>query len=290
MVERLAVASRRAGFERYVRRAPPTVMRLEIRGHSRRRRNPRMSASVLTTAVPPSRTTSVNRRSLTLNRPRRSGDSPDVAVMLVKAAGERYRRRRDGIGQARGSMPRSPRARSPALQHGQDAMGLDRIGRRVAERDLAVRVDDADGADAGRALAERGPDLAQEDGDGGLAVGAGDGGYGQGCAPRTRPRYAPARARGFSSPMKRTPSAFAVAQRRAGRAQPRRRARRHPSGIARHWPGAGERGKEKSGPDVAAVARESGEIFHRFHGRFAHSTHIYSRARIWSIHEFSRRP
>ena len=64
------------------------------------------------------------------------------------------------------------------LELRQQAVDFDRIGRGVAERNLAVRRDDADSAQARGRLTERGPDLADEGDDGGFALGAGDGGDG----------------------------------------------------------------------------------------------------------------
>ena len=85
-----------------------------------------------------------------------------------------------------------------ARQLVQRAMQLDRIGRGVRAVCLARGRHHADRAEAGGRHAERRPDLAQEGGDRGFAVGAGDGGDGVGLAREkiSRPP-APTRARGF---------------------------------------------------------------------------------------------
>ena len=64
------------------------------------------------------------------------------------------------------------------LQLGQQIMNFHRIGRCVRKGEGAVRTDDADGAQAGGRFSQGRPDFAQEGDDGGLALGAGDGGNG----------------------------------------------------------------------------------------------------------------
>ena len=66
-------------------------------------------------------------------------------------------------------------------------MQRNRIRRRQRSVDGSLRRYQADGADAGRGMAEPLPDLAREGGDGSLAAGAGDGGDGRGL-PRIKLR------------------------------------------------------------------------------------------------------
>ena len=58
----------------------------------------------------------------------------------------------------------------------QQLVDFHRVRRGVVQRRLALGADDANGAQAGGRLAQRGPDFAQEGDDGGFALGAGDGG------------------------------------------------------------------------------------------------------------------
>ena len=74
----------------------------------------------------------------------------------------------------------------------------DRIGRGQRAVSLAARRHDADGADAGGAMAERGPDLAREGGDRRLAAGAGDGGDGVRLARKKFRRHQRQRAPGIA--------------------------------------------------------------------------------------------
>ena len=67
------------------------------------------------------------------------------------------------------------------------------IGRGQRAVDAAVGLDQADGAERGGLVAERGEDLAREVGDRGLAAGAGDGDDGRGLRRRSAPPSGPAR-------------------------------------------------------------------------------------------------
>jgi len=158
----------------------------------------------------------------------------------------------------------------------------------MAQFHLAVRRHHADGAHAGRALAQRRPDLTQENRDRGLAVGAGDGGDGLGLGGeelRGDTRQRPARILVGDE---------AYAERRragcdVGPAEHGHRAAAHRVVHVRRAVrlGSRQRRKQIARTHLAAVAREASELSYCLHGAFAHLTRRDVRARMWSHYEFS---
>ncbi len=170
----------------------------------------------------------------------------------------------------------------------EQTMKLDRIRGRVLERKFARRRDDANGADACRALTQRCPNLAQENRDRGLALGAGDGGH------RLR-----LRAIEFGSRAGETESGIFVSDEthaECGDALSKLRPAEHGSCTAAHGIGdklravdmrARQCREQIAGLDLAAVARESGKFLRRLHGALTHLHRPQHRPRLWCHYVFS---
>ena len=124
-------------------------------------------------------------------------------------------------------------------------MQRDRIGRRQRAVDLARGRHEADGADARRLLAGRGPDLAREGGDRGLAAGAGDGRDGLRLARKESRRRERERAARIADP----DEGDAVRQRR----------RRHPLGHDRDRAG-GQRRRDEAQAVVLGAGHRHEQI------------------------------
>ena len=164
---------------------------------------------------------------------------------------------------------------------GQNFLNFNRTWRRVVQRDRAVGCHDADCAHARRTLAERRPNLAQEHRDRGLAVGAGDcrdggrlgaveGGCGRGQRLTRIFRREEFHARGVHGCFD-----FWLAE-YGDRAAPHRIADKG-SAVAL---GAGNRGKQKTCFDVAAVAGKAGKLLHRL-GTDRHLFTRYHYGSLW---------
>ncbi len=174
------------------------------------------------------------------------------------------------------------------LQLREQAVDFHRVGRGVFQRDFARGRDDADGAQAGGALAEHSPDLAQEHRDRGFAVGAGDGGdcFGLRAIEFGR-RARQSQARVFIGDE--AHAQFLGVAGRIGARQNGDRAALHRVG---HEFGAVRLRSRKGCEQIAlfhlaAVARKACEILHRLHFARTRLTRCNCRLRMWSHYEFS---
>ena len=146
-------------------------------------------------------------------------------------------------------------------QLGQGLVQRDGIGRGQAAVDAAVGLDEADGAERGGLVAERGEDLPREVGDRGLAAGAGDGDDRLGLrADRSAPPSAPAR--GAARRRAARARASGTATSRACADEHRRprpwRPPRHEARAVRL--GSRQRREQPAGPHLAAVGRDAGDF------------------------------